>query len=254
MSKMTEKLSNQNLVNLAKQHHMQEQYNKVPSEIVTLTSKGKVYPKDHILRKGKVEMRYMTAYDEDILTNASYISQGIVLDKLVEALLVSNVSYNDLAKVDKDGLILNARILSYGADYPVQVIDPATNKKLNRTIDLSKLKTKTLDIEADDNGEFDYTFNDVTLKWKFPTTKENVNEDMPISKFLALVITQINDTRKQSDIDNFIKYQFLIKDSKQFQKYVIDNTPTTLLEYEFEGEDGGTFTAGFPIGPDFFWP
>ena len=254
MSKMTEQLSNQNLVNLAKQQHIQEQYNKVPTEIVTLTSQGKVYPKDNVFRSGQVEMRYMTAYDEDILTNASYIKQGIVLDKLVEALLISDASYNDLAKVDKDGLILNARILSYGADYPVQVTDPNTNKKINKTIDLSKLKTKTIDIESDDNGEFEYSFNNITLKWKFPTNDQNVKDDMPISKFLSLVITQVNDSRNQIDIDNFIKYNFLIQDSKKFQKYVIDNTPTTLLEYEFEGEDGGTFKAGFPIGPDFFWP
>jgi hypothetical protein len=253
MSKMTEKFSNQNLVNLAKQQHVQEQYNKVPSEIVTLTSKGNVYPKDHILRSGKVEMRYMTAYDEDILTNASYINQGIVLDKLIESLIVTDVPFSDIVQVDKDSLILSARLLSYGAMYPVSVIDPNTKKTINTEIDLSKLTTKTMDIIADDNGEFEYSFNDIVLKWKFPTTSDDITE-MPISKYLSLIITQVNDSRKQQDINNFIQYQFLVKDSKNFQNYVLDNTPKTLLEYEFEGENGSTFTAGFPIGPDFFWP
>ena len=254
MAKMTDRYENKNLINLAKDKYEQKQRSTIPSEIITLTSEGKIYSDSSILSSGKIEMRYMTAYDEDILTNASYVKEGIVLDKLLESLIVTDVDLDDIAQVDKDGLILNARILSYGADYPVQVTDPNTNKKINKTIDLSKLKTKTIDIESDDNGEFEYSFNNITLKWKFPTNDQNVKDDMPISKFLSLVITQVNDSRNQIDIDNFIKYNFLIQDSKKFQKYVIDNTPTTLLEYEFEGEDGGTFKAGFPIGPDFFWP
>jgi hypothetical protein len=253
MSKMTEKFSNQNLVNLAKQQHVQEQYNKVPSEIVTLTSKGKVYPKDHILRSGQVEMRYMTAYDEDILTNPSYINQGIVLDKLLESLIITKIKFSDIAQVDKDSLILSARLLSYGAMYPVSVIDPNTKKTINTEIDLSKLTTQTLDIDSDDNGEFEYSFNDIVLKWKFPTIADDISE-MSISKYLALIITQVNNSRKQLDIDNFIQYHFLVKDSKDFQNYILNNTPKTILEYEFEGENGSAFTAGFPIGPDFFWP
>jgi hypothetical protein len=250
---MTEKFSNQNLVNLAKQQHVQEQYNKVPSEIVTLTSKGKVYPKDHILRSGQVEMRYMTAYDEDILTNPSYINQGIVLDKLLESLIITKIKFSDIAQVDKDSLILSARLLSYGAMYPVSVIDPNTKKTINTEIDLSKLTTQTLDIDSDDNGEFEYSFNDIVLKWKFPTIADDISE-MSISKYLALIITQVNNSRKQLDIDNFIQYHFLVKDSKDFQNYILNNTPKTILEYEFEGENGSAFTAGFPIGPDFFWP
>ena len=50
MAKMTEQLSNQNLINLAKQNYEKDQTNTVPAEIVTLISKGKVYPKDHVLR------------------------------------------------------------------------------------------------------------------------------------------------------------------------------------------------------------
>ena len=68
---------------------------KMPTEIVELPSKGLIYPEDNPLSSGKVEMKYMTAKEEDILTNQSYIQKGIVLDKLVESLIVSNINYND---------------------------------------------------------------------------------------------------------------------------------------------------------------
>jgi hypothetical protein len=61
-----------------------EQKFKLPTEVVELPSKGKLYPADSPLASGKVEMKYMTAKEEDILTNANYIRQGVVIDKLLK--------------------------------------------------------------------------------------------------------------------------------------------------------------------------
>jgi len=252
MGKLTDRYENQNLVDLAKQQYDTKQQNTIPAEIVSLTSEGKIYPKSSSLSSGKIEMRYMTAYDEDILTNASYLKEGVVLDKLVQELIVSDVNYNEIAQVDKDGLILSARILSYGAQYPVTVLDPKTKKELSRTVDLSKLQTKTLEITPDTNGEFEYKVNKHTLKFKFPTNSEHKKSNT-ISEFLKATITEVNGSRKQNNIEHFIQYEFLAIESRKFQLYIAENTPTILLEYEFEGDDGGTFTAGFPIGTDLFW-
>jgi len=251
MAKLTDSYKNDNLIQIAKQQYETKQRNTIPSEIVTLTSKGKVYPKSSPLSSGKLEMRYMTAYDEDILTNASYIKEGKTLDKLLESLIVSDVKYSDIAAVDKDGLILSARILGYGSKYDVKVKDPKTGNMLDRTVELSNLQTKTLDIDSDENGEFLYETKDLSIKFIFVTI-ENSNS-LTISSLLENIIVEVNGNRKKSDIENFVKYQFLIKDSKNFQKYVVENTPAVIMEHEFEGEDGSTFKAGFPIGPDFFW-
>ena len=252
MTKHTDRYDNQNIIDLAKKDYESKQKNNIPSEIVTLTSRGNVYPKDHPLRSGKIEMRYMTAYDEDILTNSSYIKEGVVLDRLIQELIVSDIKFSELAQVDKDGLLINSRILSYGAEYPVLVPDPKTGKPLERVVDLSKLSTKTMDIACDDLGEFTYSTNDLNIKFKFAKVADNTI-DLPISKLLSLLITEINGSRKQSDIDHFIQYEFLVKDSKKFQNHINDITPEILLEYEFEGEDGSTFTSGFPINRNFFW-
>ena len=79
---------------------------KFPTETVDLPSKGLIYPKDSPLSSGKVEMKYMTAKEEDILTNQNYITKGIVLDKLIESLLVTKVNYNDLINGDKNALLI----------------------------------------------------------------------------------------------------------------------------------------------------
>ena len=88
-----------------------------PTEIVDLPSKGLVYPESNPLSTGKVEMKYMTAREEDILTNQNYISKGTVLDELIKSLIVSDVKYEDMIVGDKNALLVAARILGYGKDY-----------------------------------------------------------------------------------------------------------------------------------------
>ena len=94
---------------------------KLPTEKVSLPSKGLLYPKDSPLASGEVEMKYMTAKEEDILTNANYIRQGIVIDKLLQSLIVTKFDYNDLLVGDKNAILVAARILGYGKDYTFEI-------------------------------------------------------------------------------------------------------------------------------------
>ena len=88
-----------------------------PTEVVELPSKGLVYPEDNPLSSGQIEMKYMTAKEEDILSNQNYIEKGIVIDKLLQSLIVSDVDYKDLIVGDKNAIVIAARILGYGKDY-----------------------------------------------------------------------------------------------------------------------------------------
>ena len=96
---------------------MKETKKQFPAEEVTLPSRGLLYPEDSPLRKGFIEMKYMTAREEDILTNVNLIENGTVIDKLLESLIVSPINYNDLLVGDKDAILIAARILGYGKDY-----------------------------------------------------------------------------------------------------------------------------------------
>jgi hypothetical protein len=250
-------VTNQDIIALAKQQYEQTKRNTIPTEIISLPSAGKIYPESHPLRSGQLEMRYMTAYDEDILTNLSYIREGIVLDKLIESLIITpGIDADTIAQADKDALIIQARILSYGPEYPVQVTDPETGKTYERTADLTKLTFLPFELQADQNGEFDYQVNDkFTLKFSFLTNRESkkITDDRTISSALQGLIKQINASRSTTDIENFIRYEFLARDAKRFREFVQANTPGVNLELEFEGEQGGTFKSKFQIGSNFFW-
>jgi hypothetical protein len=90
---------------------------KLPTETVSLPSKGLLYPENNPLSSGKIEMKYMTAKEEDILTNQAYIADGTVFDRLFKSLIVSDVNYDDLLVGDKNAVLVAARILGYGKDY-----------------------------------------------------------------------------------------------------------------------------------------
>ena len=121
MAKVTDRYDDKNLINLAKEKYVEKKKSSIPTELVQLPSQGKIYPKDHVLRSGVIEIRHMTAYDEDILTNLSYIREAIVLDKLIESITIEDINVSELASCDVEAIILTSRILSYGSDYPVTV-------------------------------------------------------------------------------------------------------------------------------------
>jgi hypothetical protein len=94
---------------------------KLPTETIELPSKGLLYPEESELAKGTVEIKYMTAKEEDILTNQSYIKDGIVLDKLMKSLIVTKIDYNDLLIGDKNAIMVASRVLGYGGKYKFEL-------------------------------------------------------------------------------------------------------------------------------------
>ena len=95
---------------------------KFPTEVVDLPSKGLLYPKDSSLSSGQIEIKYMTAKEEDILTSANLIKRGLVVQKLLESLIVDkSIKMDDLLIGDKNAIMVAARILSYGKDYEFEI-------------------------------------------------------------------------------------------------------------------------------------
>ena len=250
MSKVTTRLANQDIVNIARQQYENKQRSKLPSIVVELPSKGLIYPESSPLREGKLEIRYMTAYDEDILTNSSYIQSGIVFDKLLESIILSPIDINDVSATDRDALILYSRIVSYGSEYPVVLTDPETKNQIERIVDLNKLTNKPFNLVSNSDGEFEYDFGSNKLKFIYNV---RIKDTMTVTDILNLIITEINGSRSKSDIESFIRYDFLARDAKQFREYFTKNSPGIDYNYEFEGEDGSTFITPFPVGPDLFW-
>ena len=144
----------------------QKEY-KFPSEVIDLPSGGKVYPEDSPLRSGKLEIKYMTAKEEDILTSQNLIKKGVVIDMVLNSLIVTKgVTCDDLILGDKNAVMVAARILAYGPDYKAEWTNPQTNEKSMVEFDLSECPFKELP------KNIDYTNN--RFNFKLPASEQTV--------------------------------------------------------------------------------
>lgn len=114
---------------------------------VPLPSEGKLYPSNHPLyNQESVDIKEMTAKEEDILMTRSHVQRGVALDKLLESLLPAGVNPGALLNGDKNALYVATRIAAYGADYRVQDVtcQYCLQAVKEYAFDLSKLKMITL--------------------------------------------------------------------------------------------------------------
>ena len=235
----------------------------IPTETIELPSKGLLYPEDHILSNGTIEIKYMTAKEEDILTNQNYIANGTVIDKLLKSLLVTEFDYNDLLVGDKNAIMIAARILSYGKDYPVQYNGEEV------IVDLSAIEPKAHQVEYS-RGHNEFTLklpksgNELTFKLLTHGDQLKIDKDLEglkkisknnnpeITTRMKYMITAVNGDSDISTINNFVDNYFLAVDSRAFRKHVIDLQPD--IDLTFFPENGPEGGVAIPIGITFFWP
>ena len=242
---------------------MEENKFKFPTEVVELPSKGLLYPENSPLASGKVEMKYMTAKEEDILTNQSYISKGIVLDKLLESLIVDKtIDVKDFILGDKNALFVAARILGYGKDYSF------TYEGKDMTVDLSEVDNKFFDESLITKGvnEFSFTLphskNTVTYKILNGHDEKNIDKEIEglrkinkdvspeLSTRLKYIITSVENDRDTKTIRNFVDNYLLAKDSRALREHIKNTQPDVDLTFT---TDSGEEVA-IPVGISFFWP
>jgi len=241
---------------------------KFPTEIVELPSKGLIYPKDNPLSSGKLEMKYMTAKEEDILTNQNYIQKGIVLDKLLESLIVSKINYNDIVIGDKNALLVASRVLGYGKDYTFKAFNSDTNEIDDFTVDLTTLEDKNLDskdLKEEGVNEFNFTLpfskNEVTFKLLTHGDEKAIDRELEglkkINKDLVpenttrfkYIITSVDGDREKKTIREFVDNYLLAKDAQPLREEIKRVSPDVNLTYGNDGKE-----VQIPIGVNFFWP
>ena len=88
----------------------------VPTEIVTLPSGGHLYPENSALKGLKeVEVKSMTAAEEDIMINDSFIQKGVVFDRLIDSIMITpGIKSEELQDCDKLAILMSARKTGYG--------------------------------------------------------------------------------------------------------------------------------------------
>jgi len=239
---------------------------KLPTETVELPSKGLLYLEGHPLAGGTVEMKYMTAKEEDILTNQNYIRQGTVIDKLLQSLIVTELNYDDLLIGDKNAIMIAARILSYGKEYE---FDLGNGKQ---TVDLSIFEPKKLNENLYKKGQNEFSFtlpftsNTITFKLLTHGDEKKIDQEVKgLQKIdknniteattrLKYMITSINGSYERNDIRDFVDNGLLARDARAFREYYNTISPDLDLTFTYSDVDGADREAALPITVSFFWP
>ena len=242
---------------------------KFPTEVIDLPSQGKVYSKDSPLHEGKLELKYMTTREEDILMSENLIKKGVVIDKLLDSLIVTKgVKQEDLILGDKNAVLVAARILAYGPEYTVDVTNPKNQEEtINHTFDLSQCPFKELPKNVDyTNNSFNYIteIGKNKIKFRLLTGKEEalIEKDLKqsskygyntdITTRLRYTVTEVDGDSKPETITDFTQ-NLLARDSIALRKYIADISPDIDLTSEVE-IGGETVSVSIPLSVTFFWP
>ena len=248
---------------------MEQNKQTFPSEEVTLPSKGLLYPTDHPLSKGICEIKYMTAKEEDILTNQNLIKNGTVIDKLLQSLMVTEFDYSDLLIGDKNAILIAARILGYGSEYNFKYKDQEV------AIDLTEIDDRKFDdsliLNKENPNEFSFTLptikKEVTFKLLTHGDDQKIQNEIKGLKKINKKVNVENVTRwkhiilsvdgdyDKKVIRDFVDNQFLARDSRELRNYIQGIMPDVDMEVDVDMPDG-TLEEGvqLPIGVSFFWP
>lgn len=250
---------------------MEQQKYDFPTEILDLPSKGLVYPKDHPLSSGTIEIKYMTAKEEDILSNQNLIKKGVVLDKLFESIIVDkNINPNDIVIGDKNAIILATRLLGYGHEYKMSFYSSKTASTITTTVDLSEIKTKEVDFSLFKNSNeftFETPLGKNKIKFKLLThgdegaiekdinALERLGKDVSadITTRLRYMIISVDGNSEISHINKYIN-GMLARDSKALRNYVKSISPDMDMTFNHTYDDGETEALPVTLGVNFFWP
>ena len=240
---------------------------KFPTEVVDLPSQGLLYPKDSPLSNGTIEIKYMTAREEDILTSANLIKRGVVVEKLLEALIIDkSIKVDDLLIGDKNAVLIASRVLAYGKEYNVEY----DGQQL--VVDLTQLKDKKLDKEKVSAGvnefEFDLPATKRKLTFKMLTSGDEKEIDKEVKGYekvgdgieyefttrLKHQIVSIDGDTKRATVNSFVDNEFLSRDSIAFRAHVNDIMPDVDMTSTYIDSDGIEKEFMVPMTVTFLWP
>ena len=248
----------------------------VATEIVDLPSKGQFYPQGSPLHGVEsLEIRHMTAKDEDILVNKSYITKGVVLDRLLQSVLVDKtVSVDDLLVGDKNALLVAARITGYGPEYNTKVLCPACGSISENAFDLDEVSSTQANTDLykasqTANGTFLLTLPNSGVEIQIrPFTgrdekniinsnkmrKKNKLPELGLTDQMKKYIVSVNGSENKKDISDFVDVMPAL-DSRYLRGAYKEIIPNVDLAQHFEcPECGHEQEMEVPFNTDFFWP
>tara|TARA_R110000744_G_C19333318_1_gene558793 strand:+ start:662 stop:1540 length:879 start_codon:yes stop_codon:yes gene_type:complete len=246
----------------------------VPRDFVPLPSMGKVYPvSSPLYNKEEVEVRHLTAADEDVLTSRSLLRSGKAIDALLSNCLVDkSIDPQELLSGDKNAVLTFLRVSGYGPEYKVEIDCPSCGENINHTFDLSKLEMNPLDIEPAVQGENNFVTTlptGTTVGFKFLNSAEEKEISDTLEKLKKMTKSPIDKnvtTRLKNQLisvngntDGGYIAQYVdsmpVRDSRSLRKYMDDNSPDVIMKQEYGCPHcGDEQEVEIPITVSFFWP
>ncbi len=243
-----------------------------PTEFVDLPTKGRFYPEGSPVRgKERLEINYMTAKEEDILTSRSLLQNGLAMDRLISSVLVDkSIDVSDLYVADKNAIMIAARITGFGADYETKMSCPACSKVSKYAFDLNECKphygSEDLELSSDGRFKVELPVTKVTAEVKILNAKEeeyltklaankakkNLPETSLTDQLKAIVISLNNETDR-STIGRFIDIM-PARDSRFLRKEYAKAAPGVEMKNHFVCSScGHEQEVEIPLTVDFFW-
>jgi len=237
-----------------------------PTEVIDLPSGGKFYPEGHPLRSGQIELKYMTAKEEDILTSTNLIQKGIVLDKLLDSLIVTKgVSHEDFLLGDLNAVMVASRILGYGKEYPVTATCPKCGQANEHVVDLTQLESKEVE-NADLILVLPVSKKTVKLRLMTRKIEKEIQAELDSLKKIGLqvepeastrlryIIAEVDGSSTAKDIRDAVD-NMLVADTRALREFYKKVTPDVKFETQYTCEKcEHTGKISFSIGLNFFWP
>ncbi|MHB8407966.1 MAG: T4 family baseplate hub assembly chaperone [Acidiferrobacterales bacterium] len=247
-----------------------------PADAVPLPSQGKVYPSDHPLTgKQVVEIRSMTARDEDILTSPGLLKQGKAVTALLKACILNKqIDPDSLLVGDKNAILVAIRITGYGSEYKADVICPECEKKTRNEFQLTQLPIKPLGQEPLNPGANVFSFRLPRLKqdclFKILTGADESNVNVTIERTkkaagpqavepgvttaLQAAVLQIGEVRDPAHVNKVVQ-NLSAFDSRALRNHINKISPGIEMTQVFQCPHCEAETeVAVPLGTEFFWP
>jgi len=245
----------------------------IAAEAVPLPSRGVIYNNDSLLGTETLEIKPMTAKEEDILTSRAYIKNGTVISKLIKSCLIDkSIDPDDLISGDRNALLIALRITGYGSDYTLEIGCPECSKTNKSTFDLSSLPIKRLQVDPVEIGQN-------IFEVQLPVTKKNVkvkflnghderemmiinerkkksgfNVESSVTDRLSRSILSIENISDKNKISLFVQ-NMPARDSLALRRFLDEHEPgVEMKSHMLCSHCHEESEVDLPIGASFFWP
>lgn len=247
-----------------------------PTEFVELPSEGKCYPEDHSLHNEEtIEIKFMTAKDEDILTSEALLKKGIALDRFLENIVLDKtIDLDTLMIGDKNAILVAARASGFGHNYDAFVTcmdcgtknmvmfdlqNPAFVGRLDMEQEVIKQISTGIYSTVMPLSKFTVNFrlmnsgDEKFLAQELKKTPEDREENLLTGQFKRIILS-IEGHDDQTVINQYVENMPTI-DSRHFKMCLKAATPNIEIKETMNCKKCSTSKeVDVPFGTSFFWP